>query len=423
MCFGQSSGRQKLLGRHTWLRPSFLLALTLFALVSGHGASRAQSPVQTDAWSGQDADEKAALNAILDETCDRQIVMLGENGFHGEGKTIAFKAELVETLVTRCGFKIVLFESSQYEFLDIERKARRGNAIAREQISAAIGQIWNQNREMDGLISFLASAKSNGDFIVGGLDDQLGSRGLLFGNDPMIAELTGLLPIDQRQPCAGRLLRRTYSAYSKETPYTSQEREGLRECVGAARKILLARPGTNEDPLLLAMLDNLDRYLVRDFQSGPQRIAGRDASMHLNLRWWLSHRGKVEPKVIIWAANSHIAKGKGIDPAFNGAAPLGNMIAAEFGRRSYALGFSANSGTYRWSRSETKAIPTNTGALENRAIGTTGKTMVFLSRRALGRKPETAGLLNHQFYQAEWREFFDGVAVFQSERPPSRFNN
>jgi erythromycin esterase-like protein len=423
--FRQYAGRHKMLHplglRPAWLWHSYLLAIVLVSLVLCEGVSSAQSPVQTDAWTGQYKDEEAPLNAILDELCDRQIVMLGENGFHGEGKTIALKAQLVEQLVTRCGFRIVLFEASQYEFLDIERKARRGDAISREQISAAIGQIWNQNREMDGLISLLARAKGSGDFIVGGLDDQLGSRGLLFGNDPMIAELTGLLPPDLRQACAERLLRRTYSAYSKKTPYTSEERDGLRECVGAIRKVLLARLRTGEDPFLLAMLDNLDRYLARDFQSDPQRIAGRAASMHLNLRWWLSKRGNVEPKVIVWAANSHIAKGSGIDAAYNGGAPLGNLIAAEFGKRSYALGFSSNSGTYRWSRTETKAIPTNSGSLENRAIGTTGKAVAFLSGRSLGKKPELAGLLNHQFYQAKWREFFDGVVVFQSERPPTRF--
>lgn len=425
--FRQRAGRHEMLHRRSvrpaWLWRTFLLVSTLIALALCQGVSKAQSPAQTDAWFDQDKDEGAALEAVLNDTCDHQVVMLGENGFHGEGKTIAFKAQLVEQLVTRCGFRMVLFESSQYEFLDIERKARRGDAVSRDQISAAIGQIWNQNREMDRLISFLASAKGNGDFIVGGLDDQLGSRGLLFGNDRMIAELTGLLKPELRQACAERLLRRTYSAYSKDAPYASDERDGLRECVAEIRNVLLERQVTDDRPFLLAMLDNLERYLARDFQSDAQRIAGRDASMYSNLCWWLSNRGNLASKVIVWAANSHIAKGKGIDPVYDGAPPLGNLIAAAFGKRSYAVGFSANSGTYRWSRTETKVIPTNTESLESRAIGATGKTTAFLSSRALGRQPEIGGLLNHNFYLAEWGAFFDGVVVFQVERPPHRFKN
>ena len=402
---------------------TILHAFMFMAFTVSQCAALARTPIQSDVPSGADRDEEAVLRAVVDKTCDRQIVLLGENGFHGEGKTIAFKAQLVEKLVTRCGFKIVLFEASQYEFLDIERKARRGDAISREQVSAAIGQIWNQNREMDRLISFLASAKNDGSIIVGGLDDQLGSRGLLFGNDPMIAELTGLLPPDLRRSCSERLLRRTYSAYSKEAPYAAEEREGLRECVSAVREAFLAKPATEDRPFLFAMLDNLDRYLARDFQSDAERIAGRDASMHSNLRWWLSKRGKLKPKVIVWAANSHIAKGKDIDPVYDGAPPLGNLIAADFGKRSYSVGFSANSGTYRWSRAEKKVIPTNVESLESRAIGTTGKTIVFLPRQGIGEEPEIAGLLNHQFYRAHWREFFDGVVVFEEERPPSRIDN
>ena len=399
------------------------LTLIFTAFTVSGWAAQVRTPVQSDVPSGIDRDKEAVLEAVLDETCDRQIVLLGENGFHGEGKTIAFKAQLVEKLVTRCGFKIVLFEASQYEFLDIERKARRGDAISREQVSAAIGQIWNQNREMDRLISFLVSAKNNGSIIVGGLDDQLGSRGLLFGNDPMIAELTGLLHRDLQQSCSESLLRRTYSAYSKEAPYTAGERDGLRECVSAVRQALLAKPAIEDGLFLFAMLDNLDRYLARDFQSDAQRIGGRDASMHSNIRWWLSKRGKLKPKVIVWAANSHIAKGKGIDAVYGGAAPLGNLIAADFGERSYSVGFSANSGTYRWSRAEVKVIPTNVESLENRATGTTGKTIAFLSRRDIGEEPEIAGLLNHQFYRGKWREFFDGVVVFETERPPRRTEN
>lgn len=409
--------------RTAWFRHCILLAAIFLCLLGGQSALQARESVRSDASSASDPDEQAAFNAVLDKTCNRRIVLLGENGFHGEGRTIGFKARLVEELVTRCGFRIVLFEASQYEFLNIERRARSGDAVSEAQISAAIGQIWNQNREMDRLITFLADAKSHGRFIVGGLDDQLGSRGLLFGNDPMITELTGLLSQELQQACSERLLRRTYSAYSQEAPYTTEERDRMRACVGATRQALLTQPATDDGPFLRAMLDNLDRYLARDFESDAQRIAGRAASMHANFRWWLANRGKVGPKVIVWAANSHVAEGRGIDPLYDGAAPLGNLIAADFGKRSFSVGFSANAGTFRWSRTETKAISTKTDSLENRAIGTSGKTAVFLSGRDLGRRMEIGGLFNHQFYRAEWRKFFDGIVVFQAERPPNRVNN
>jgi erythromycin esterase-like protein len=382
--------------------------------------AQAPSPISVADQEGREEDQ--VFKAVLKETCGRRIVLLGENGFHGEGKTIAFKARLVEQLVSRCGFRIVLFEASHYEFLDIERRAKRGEVIGQEQVSAAIGQIWNQDQEMEGLISFLVAERNRGRFIVGGLDDQLGTRGLLFGNDAMIAELASLLPEPMQQSCGDRLKRRTYSAYSKEEPYSAGIRDVLQACVSSMRQTIAHQTQNRNTPYLLAMLDNIERYLLRDFQPDTRRMAGRDASMYLNFRWWLAHRGQLGPKVLVWAANSHIAKGTGVDPQYEGGAPLGNLIAADFGRKAFSVGFSANSGNYRWSRSENKAVPFQADSLENRAITTSGQAAVLVTGKAFNKEPEVSGLLNHLFQSAEWWKFFDAVVVFKAERPPVRPN-
>src|SRR5438309_5125590 len=45
-----------------------------------------------------------ALRAAEHDLCGKQVALLGENGFHGEGKSVAFRALLIRRLVTRCGY-------------------------------------------------------------------------------------------------------------------------------------------------------------------------------------------------------------------------------------------------------------------------------------------------------------------------------
>lgn len=403
------------------LRFSVIILIMSSDVVSAHVGHAPRDSVNEPTSTSELIGESTTFNAVVRATCNRQIVLLGENGFHGEGRTLAFKVRLVEHLVSHCGFRIILFEASQYEFLNIKRRSGLGDAVTEEQISAAIGQIWNRNDEVNGLISFLTSETNRGGFIVGGLDDQLGSRGLLFGNDGMIAELSELLSESTRQSCSDRLLRRTYSNYSSDDPYSPEIRDALQMCVADMRQALESQPSASNRSFLLAMIDNISRNLERDFQPDGLRNAGRALSMYMNFLWWLDHRGAVEAKVIVWAANSHVAKGTGIDPLYEDGAPLGHLIAADFGRRAFSLGFSAVSGSYRWSRSENRDIPSRDDSLESRAIGA-NQDIAFLAGRTLGRRPEYSGLLNHQFYRAPWRRFFDGVVVFRSERPPNRRN-
>src|SRR4051812_41972499 len=130
-----------------------------------------------------------ALRAAERDLCGRQVVLLGENGFHGDGKTVAFKAALVRRLVTRCGFRAVFFESSHYDFIAVQRAVRQGEPVTEGMISSAIGGIWNKDRELAPLMPFLARQARAGRVVPGGLDDQLGSAGAFYSLEAMPGEL------------------------------------------------------------------------------------------------------------------------------------------------------------------------------------------------------------------------------------------
>src|SRR5205085_11417512 len=93
------------------MRPLAAILAAILAL----GA--APAPPEAAAW-------ETALRSAEKDLCGKQVALLGENGFHGEGKTVAFKAELIRRLVTHCGYRGVFFEASHYDFLAVQRAAR-----------------------------------------------------------------------------------------------------------------------------------------------------------------------------------------------------------------------------------------------------------------------------------------------------------
>src|SRR5690606_35852438 len=74
------------------------------------------------------ASAATALDRLVADTCDKQVVLLGEDSHHGSGGTMEVKTTIVRRLVDECGFSGVLFESQVYDFLDLERAFARGDA-------------------------------------------------------------------------------------------------------------------------------------------------------------------------------------------------------------------------------------------------------------------------------------------------------
>lgn len=67
--------------------------------------------------------------------------------------------------------------------------------------------------------------------------------------------------------------------------------------------------------------------------------------MYLNFQWLLS-RLPAHSKVIVWAANTRVAKDMRGVPGEEGVVPFGSYIRRKFKSRAFALGFSAYSGSY-----------------------------------------------------------------------------
>lgn len=397
----------------------FAAALLVVSPIAAAGA-----PEAPPAGGQERSQAAAALDAAAKDLCGRQVVLLGENGYHGDGKTIAFKADLVRRLVDRCGFRAVFFEASHYDFLAFGRALRSPEGATAAMLSSAVGPLWNQNAEFAPLVSHLHAAARSGRVILGGLDDQLGTRGAFHSLERMPAELAAYLDGNRRGECGEKLKRRIWSDFPAERPYSRADQAAIAGCL---RDIRAAIPSSGPDPRTgeedLAMVASFQRAIARDFEAPESRNPARDRSMYVNFRWLLD-RLPGSAKVVIWSANEHVAKYPAAVPGFHAGPNLGFLVRRAYGPRAFALGFSAASGSFRWSSRESRPVPAAPrDSLEGTALAGSGAAVGYLGPDRLRRLGEVRGaMFGHQPAVAPWVRMFDGVIVFRAERPPVRLD-
>jgi erythromycin esterase-like protein len=398
------------------------LSLALATLFLFSVAARAQ-PERGESRQGRAAGELEALNAVTRDLCGRDVVMLGENGYHGDGRTIAFKASLIRELVRRCHFNAVFFEASHYDFLEISRRLRVGEPVSEAMVSSAIGAIWNRDQELAPLIPFLFTEARAGRITLSGLDDQVGSLGAFYSNDRMPAELAGHLDPNRRGMCETLLHQRIYTGHPGPAPRFEPDYARLRLCLADMRAAILAggtRDRARRDELL-EMVANIERNIARDFHGFDQLVVERDHSMFLNLRW-LTARLPSRPRIIIWAANAHVAKETSVNPTFRGGRNFGSYVREAYGPRSFALGFTAASGSFRWGTESRPIRAAPRDSLEARAMAGQDGDAVYLGPARLAGMDQILGAAvdDHQYVLARWAHIYDGMIVLRTERPTTR---
>lgn len=362
----------------------------------------------------------ASLDSATKALCSKQVALIGESGFHGDGETVAFKVALVQRLANRCHFGAVLFEASHYDFLALDRARREHRPVSQELLAAAVGQLWNLDTAFAPLLRFLHARFEMGRLALGGIDDQLGVRGAVYSNDVLPTELARYASADMRRPCAQALRARIGRADPADAP---DARTDLVACLADIRA------GVNRSAAIDAvtraelreMVDAIGRFVARDAIDGRYYAPARDRSMFATFRWIMSRLPK-GTKVLVWAANEHVAKDARQSPSFADGGNFGSLVHAAYGARAYALGFSAAGGSFRWSSSEARQIPpAPPGSLEAVAITGTKAPSAFLEYRQLCRLGTRPGaVFGHRYVDAQWSAVFDGLVVFRTERPPRR---
>jgi erythromycin esterase-like protein len=393
------------------LRYHAILSVGLFFLLPRLGNS---------AFAATGDDE--VLIAATQNLCHRQIAMLGESSTHEDGHTHAFKVALVKQLVNECGFDSVFFEASHYEFINLDRRMRAGEPVTAGEISEAVGGLWEFNQEFQPLVPFLLAKAKAGQLFLGGLDDQLGQLGQDYANEQMVAELTNLLPQQQRQGCSSALHRRIYNDYSEATPYSESDRSQIETCLAEVQRTVVRdkttdRVGRKERQ---EMISAVQRWISRDFSSDAAYMVNRDRSMIQNLKWLLRQQPK-RHKVIIWAATVHIAKQADPTWADHTGSNFGSFVHQKYGAQATSLGFSALTGSYRQGSRDVRDIPAAPpDSVEAQALRGKDSNAAFVGPEQLNAIGSVPGaFFRHSYQTLPWAIFLDDVVVFREEHPPS----
>lgn len=351
---------------------------------------------------------------LLHDVCGKDVVMLGEDAHHGSGATLETKAMLVRRLVDECGFSAVFFESSIYDFMDLER-AFADKMATPANVADAIGGLWSTTREADPLVAYLFERARAGTLRLGGIDPQLGSATGLYTQRRLADEFSTYLPGDRRKTCRYEIDRLSNWRYEGEHDYDDAVRARLLACADDIQRAASRRSDAAASRVA-QMAVNLRRYV--DMRASPFNV--RDQTMYDNLVW-LRARLPRAAKVVVWCATVHASKAE--IPGRPGAVPMGIHVQRTFGDRAAAIGFSALGGAYApMGSAEVTLPPAASGALERRAFEASGADLRYLDRRALAAfgSIEARPLDYAHPAAADWAERLDGVLVLREERPVHR---
>ena len=353
------------------------------------------------------------LDRLLADVCKKQTVLIGEDSHHGSGATLSLKVDLVRRLIENCAFNAVYFESSIYDFIDLERRIHQGSASP-DMLADAIGGLWSVTSEADPLVTYLyAKAKSDQVFLAG-LDLQFGSATSVYSRTRFPHELAHFLDDPLRKECEFEINRLGNWGYDDDQQYLDA-RGRLGECAIAIEKGIAAQDQSDPVGTAAIMAKNFRGHLAL---SSGDSLNKRDKAMYENFLWHRSHRPD-RNKIIIWCATVHAAK----DLSFldSDRRSLGSYIHALQKDEAIALGFTALAGSYgRTPSAPNQLTPAAADSLESRAFSGVHDDLVYLDPKQLESfGVSTARPLDYaKPTRAQWSEVVDGLVALREEHPP-----
>ena len=401
---------------------SFVGAGTGLALLSAIGAGSAASEAENSA---------TLIPAVLADACKHDVVMLGEGGLHGAGGTIALKADIAKALVETCSFDVILFEPGFYDFTQLRRLLRDGQATNSAMLRSATGWLLGGVEQFQPFISYMYEKAAAGQLLLGGLDYQLGSYRAFYSNDQMLHDLTdGLQPAD-RDRCFVSLRGFVYGKQPDGQPLNQGHLQTIFKCLDRFEATL------KTSGLSAARVEDFEGIMINILWRlasalQPRDVAwnARDKAMFDNLEMARRTFAKGK-KIIVWSVNEHVAKqprpGAEADASASNQQqkfPFGAYAARAGGGSVFSIGFSAAGGDYRYSFRGTEIVakpyPRATeGSLEHSVYkGMEGKPAVYVQPALL----QNMGTLSGAFFgvapsKARWGEYFDALIVLKEEEP------
>ena len=377
------------------------------ALAVGAAASLAVGPAIARA---QPHDLAATSRRAAELACGKQVIVLGELPSHGEAGAFAVKARIVEELVSRCGFRAILFEAPVYEFVGLEHAIATGTATPL-QLDRAMGRFWS-TEELVLWKEWLFAKAASGELLLAGLDDQLSAT-----SDYARATLPHLVrdhvSVTTAADCERAVDRYLNWRYDSTARFDDAERLRLRGCANDAADSIARVANGEQSSREQFLLENLAGYFAREADSSTG--VARDEAMYRNYRWHVE-RAPAGTKVITWTSTVHAAR-RYAEPLRH--RPLGAWLHDQHADELFVIGLTAFAGQSSMAGAAPKVLADAPPASLEARVTSPDIPASLVAAAELRRIGPVLTRMFGSFAVTDLSPLFDAVIVIRTEVAPT----
>jgi erythromycin esterase-like protein len=260
-----------------------------------------------------DSTDDSDLKPIADAIGNAKIVMLGEQD-HGDAPTFLAKTRLVKYLHEKKGFNVLAFESDFFALNYGWDRIAKKSPIIDSFILKNIYSVWTTCDACNSLLfKYIPSTYITASpLTVTGFDSQQ-YLNFSYYNMPRMLDSTMRamqLPITREPNYTSEILP-CIDSISRWTFFNPKDTVGLQKSIVYLLNIRDELAGkVNQNDFWLYVLDNeigLVTEIKETIKAGRIVDKGRDTRMAANLEWLMNNKFK-DQKIIVWAADIHIAR-------------------------------------------------------------------------------------------------------------------